>query len=113
MFGVILVIGLLVCCGKLLRFRHTEKEGFRNAAQWLMTNTAKTDVITVPDIRIVYYAERDGIIYKGQSIQHDADFIVKINDKYVDGEEKGVEIKYSTWLNNKKKEKLEIYKVVH
>ena len=62
-FLILLVIGLIICLPKLLRPLHSDKNGYRLAANWLKENTTKEDVIIVPDKRITFYAERKGSEY--------------------------------------------------
>ncbi|MDD5135316.1 MAG: glycosyltransferase family 39 protein, partial [Phycisphaerae bacterium] len=111
-FFILLVTGMLICFVKLLGLTGTERTGYREAAKWLKENTAPTDVMAVPDLRISFYAERKGLKYSGGQLPEMVDYIVKI----VKGDEKpemgknNMERKYSTLMDkNKNKEIIVIY----
>ena len=55
---VLLTIGLAICVPKLFRPIRVEKKSYRLAAEWLKENSAKEDIIVVPDKRISFYADR-------------------------------------------------------
>lgn len=65
-FFILLAIGITVCMPKLLRPIRIEKQGYRAAANWLNKNTASGDLIAVPDNRIIFYANRKGLVYLGK-----------------------------------------------
>lgn len=44
----------------------SDKRGYRTAAAWLRENTAREDLIAVPDSRISFHAERKGLIYDAE-----------------------------------------------
>jgi hypothetical protein len=122
-FFILMVVGFCICAAKFVRTTplRWEKQGYKEAAEWLRKNTAPTDIIAVPDHRIVFYAERKGLEYD-ENIPEQANYAVRIIRS---GDEKtwigstgslqvGKDIKeeYSTWVNNhKKSSKLSIYKV--
>lgn len=112
-FLVLLLIGISICIPKLLRPVRIEKQGYRDAAEWLSKNTAATDIIAVPDKRIAFYAERKGLEY-GEQIPEQANYIVRIvkNEDEKLGLSKDNE-EYSTRTNSKKSRKVVIYKVIH
>jgi hypothetical protein len=66
-FSVLLLIGICICLPKLLGPIRKEKQGYRNAAEWLMMNTARKDIIAATDKRISFYAEREGHV-RGKEI---------------------------------------------
>jgi len=82
-FFILISVGIAICTPKLLRPFQEDKLIFRKAAQWLAENTEKDDRIAVPDLRISFYAERNGMLSKGQTIPEGAKYIVKVmkNDK--------------------------------
>jgi len=62
-YFILVVVGVTICLPKLVRPLHIDKKGYRDAAEWLRENTAKKDIIAVPDRRISFYAERKGNDY--------------------------------------------------
>jgi hypothetical protein len=116
-FLVLLATGMGICAIKLVGMAplRWEKQGCRDAAEWLHDHTVPADIIACLDSRIPFYAERQCIEYYAPAIPDKADYIVIITKN---GKEKPVfdrEIKeeYSTWLNTGKKEgKIMINRVV-
>lgn len=76
-FFVLLVIGACICAPKLLTPLGADKQGYRDAADWLRLNSRPQDVVAVPDVRISFYAERKGPVYADQ-IPEGADYVVRI-----------------------------------
>jgi 4-amino-4-deoxy-L-arabinose transferase-like glycosyltransferase len=74
---ILLLIGITICLPKLLRPAGADKRGFRIAAAWLKNNTDRQDIVAVPDIRISFYAEREGLLYS-DSIPGRAKYVVRI-----------------------------------
>jgi hypothetical protein len=114
-FFILIVIGIGICATKLVMITplRWEKQGYRDAAEWLSKNTDPTDIVAVPDMRIIFYAERKGIEYSEQ-LPEQANYIVRIaksNDEKL-GIDKNIKEEYSTWVNSHKKSKLVIYKVI-
>jgi antibiotic biosynthesis monooxygenase (ABM) superfamily enzyme len=114
-FFILLIVGMAICLPKLFKIIGTQKYGYREAAMWLNKNTVSTDIIAVPDMRIVFYAERKGLEYSEQ-IPEQVDYIVRIvksEDEKL-GIGKDIKEKYSTWVDKRKKSsKLVICKVIH
>ena len=115
-FFILMVVGFGICAGKFIMLAplRWEKQGYKEAAEWLNKNTASTDIIAVPDMRIVFYAERKSLEYSEQ-IPEQVDYIVRIvkseDEKPAIGKDTE---KYSTWMNKRKKSgKLVIWKVIH
>ena len=77
-FGILLLIGIAVCTPKLFKPLRIEKQGYRAAAQWLKTNTDISATVAVPDERIGFYAQRQGLEYENGNIPANAVYIVKI-----------------------------------
>jgi hypothetical protein len=116
-FYILLIIGIAICLPKLFKFTGTPRYGYREAAMWLNKNTASTDIIAVPDMRIVFYAERKGLecLKNGEQVPEQVNYIVRIvksKDEKIEFDKNTIE-EYSTWINNKKSRKLVIYKVIH
>jgi hypothetical protein len=116
-FFILMVVGFGICAVKLARITplRWERQGYRNTAEWLNKNTASTDIIAVPDMRIVFYAERKGLEYSEQ-IPEQVNYVVRIvkseDEKLGFGKETKEE--YSTSVNkHKKRGKLVTYKVIH
>ncbi len=113
-FVILLLIGVGICMPKLLRPVGIEKQGYRDAANWLRGNTAPTDIIAAPDRRIAFYAGRRGVRY-GKSVPEQAEYvarIVKDEDEKPEFNET-VQERYSGWVDpRKKKKRIVIYKVL-
>lgn len=80
-FLVLFVIGICICVPKLLRPIRMEKEGYRMAAEWLEENVGREDLVAVPDKRISFYAECNGLTYNNGNIPANAVYTVKIFKK--------------------------------
>jgi hypothetical protein len=76
-FFVLVVIGACICAPKLLTPLNADKQGYRDAAEWLRQNSRPQDVVAVPDLRISFYAERKGEAYE-DAIHEGADYVVRI-----------------------------------
>lgn len=114
-FYILLFIGIMLCLLKLAKRTDLQKYGYRDVAIWLNKNTTSEDVIAVPDKRIIYYAERNGIEYsKKRKISKYANYIVRVvkNEDVTPDFSKEMEEQYSAWVNKKKKEKLVVYRVL-
>jgi hypothetical protein len=111
-----MIVGFCICAAKLVMISplRWEKQGYKDAAEWLRKNTAPTDIIAVPDKRIAFYAERKGLEYSEQ-IPEQVDYIVRIvkSEDEKSGFGKDTE-EYSTWINkHKRSEKLVTSKAIH
>ena len=83
-FLVLFLIGICICAPKLLRPIRIEKQGYRTAVKWLEANTDSAALIAVPDKRISFYAEREGLVYENGNIPEKAEYIVKVSKKQKD-----------------------------
>jgi hypothetical protein len=79
-FHLFVVAGLMVCLPKLLMASPGNKAGYRAAATWLQQNTRVHAVLAVPDIRISFYAQRQGLLYARFPDARGADYIIMIDD---------------------------------
>jgi len=77
-FLVLFLVGISVCVPKLFRPIRINRQGYRAAATWLKANTDAADVVAVPDKRISFYAEREGVVYKHGNIPRNAVYVVRI-----------------------------------
>jgi hypothetical protein len=103
-FIILFVIGIGFCMPKLLRPVRIKKQGYKEAAEWLRENTAPVDIIAVPDTRIAFYAEREGLIY-GKEVPKRAKYIVEIlgeGDKET-SLNNSAQRKYSVGIDKKKR----------
>jgi len=115
-FFILLAIGLSICTAKFARTTplRWEKQGYRDAANWLKENTHQDDIIAIPDRRISFYAERKGLGY-GTKVPKQAKYIVRI---VKDEDEKlqwdrSVQEKYSVWVDKReKKKRIVIYEML-
>jgi hypothetical protein len=78
-FLVLLLIGISICVPKLFRPIRIKKQGYRAAAKWLEANTNSADIIAVPDIRISFYAQREGVVYENDNIPKNVVYTVRIS----------------------------------
>lgn len=112
-FFVLLAIGAAICTPKLLSPLGYDKQGYRDAAEWLRQNTKPEDVVAVPDLRISLYAERKGEVYATE-IPKGTDYIVRIageQDEQKTSDEFGRKL-FSARVEKRKRNKkqVEIYR---
>ncbi len=79
-FHLLIAVGLVACLPKLLLASPGTKVGYRAAAAWLQQNTRPNDVLAVPDIRISFYAQRQGLLYVQHPNSRRADYVIVIDD---------------------------------
>ena len=111
-FLILVAVGVTICLPKLVRPLRIEKKGYRDVANWLKKNTAQEDIISVPDHRISFYAERDKSISANTS--EGIDYIVSlVKDENEEPETGGtMKKKLSLWLDERRKKyRLIIYEV--
>ena len=77
-FTTLLIVGICICIPKLIRPVRANKRNFLDAANWLAENTNANDIVAVPDMRISFYAGRQGIQYADQTIPKEAEYAVKV-----------------------------------
>ncbi|MBN1788444.1 MAG: glycosyltransferase family 39 protein [Sedimentisphaerales bacterium] len=77
-FFALFLIGFSICAPKLFKPIRMDKQGYIAVAKWLADNTNKEDLIAVPDIRIAFYAQRQGTVCNNKDIPSDAAYIVTI-----------------------------------
>ncbi len=105
-FGILVAVGLAVCAPKLLGRLGADKQGYRDAADWLRQNSRADDAIATADPRISLYAEREGIRYTTE-VPEGAAYIVRImpnedEEKRFDGSQHRV---FSARVEKRKKNK--------
>jgi hypothetical protein len=104
-FLILMVTGVAVCLPKLLRPLGADKRGYKFAAEWLKANTSPGAIVAVPDPRISFYAEREGLVYD-KDIPEGAEYIVRV----VSGEDErlhagGSVRKECWWVDDRRKAK--------
>jgi len=112
---ILAAVGVTICLPKLVRPLRIEKKGYREVARWLKENTAKEDLIAVPDHRIGFYAERDISTSENENASEGIDYIVSLVKDENEEPEVGrtVQKKLSFWLDKRRKKyRLIIYKVL-
>lgn len=69
-FLILMFVGVSICAVKIIRMSPLgwKKQGYRQTAKWLNENTVTADIIAVPDKRIAFYAERQGLEYNPNSL---------------------------------------------
>lgn len=118
-FCIFMAVGLCICAAKLVRITplRWEKQGYRDTAKWLSKNTAPTDIIAVPDKRIAFYAERQGLEYDEnipEQAFEQANYIVIESESGKPKFGKEAKEEYSIFANKHKKNvKVVTYKVIH
>jgi hypothetical protein len=93
-----------------------DKQGYRDTAAWLKSNTDTTAIVAVMDKRIAFYAQRQGVEYREGKIPEQAGYVVKLTRSGNENPELNIICKeeYSVWVDKKKaKSKLVTYKVLH
>jgi hypothetical protein len=75
------MIGIGICLPKLLAPLYGDKASYVRAIQWLRDNTRPDDVTAVPDSRLTFYAQRPGLVYRGEADPRRADYVVRILEK--------------------------------
>ncbi len=104
-FMILFLVGISICVPKLFRPIRIEKQGYRAAAMWLKANTDSSDIVAVPDIRISFYAEREGFVYKNGNIPANAVYVVRISEGQKDETalmESSCKVEY-TYVSKRKK----------
>ena len=79
-FYLLVAVGLVACLPRLVLASPGNKVGYRAAAAWLQQNTKPHEVLAVPDIRISFYAQREGLLYTRHPDTRNADYVVMIED---------------------------------
>ena len=114
-FSILLILGFAVCLPKLLQPAGADKQGYRDAAEWLKNNTDAEDVIAIADRRISFYAERTGLIYE-DGVPGGVDYFVTVaaNSGQAKNPGRAAEEAYSVAVNRREKsgKKLVIYKIM-
>jgi len=112
-FFILLITGTVICMPKLLKHPGEDKQGYRTAAVWLRENTARDDLIAVPDSRISFYAERKGLIYDAEPPTKAEYVVIIVRNENEKPDFTGVaKEEYSVWVDkHKKNKKLVIYKM--
>ncbi len=77
-FLVLFLIGAAICAPKLFRPIRIEKQGYRAAAEWLKVNTDIAATVAVPDKRINFYSQREGLEYEDGNIPVNTVYTVSI-----------------------------------
>jgi hypothetical protein len=75
LFIVLLIIGIVICLPKLLTPIRIEKQGYKDVAKWLNTNTSPQNIVAVTDARITFYAQRQRV---AESQQDKANYAVRM-----------------------------------
>ena len=79
-FHGLVAVGIVVCLPKLVLPSSGNKAGYLAAAEWLQQHTNASDVVAVPDIRISFYGQRQGLSYGKYPDSRRADYVVVISD---------------------------------
>jgi len=104
-FFILLIGGSALCVPKLLTPLHADKRSYREAARWLTSHTDQIDIVAVPDTRISFYAQRQGLMWIAGQIPKQAQYAVRIfkeGDEFTASEQLGkVEYRYVDKKNEK------------
>jgi hypothetical protein len=110
-FYVLAMIGIGICLPKLLTPLYADKDSYVKAIQWLRDNTRPDDVTAVPDTRLTFYAQRPGLVYRGDVDPRRADYIVRILEQDArTAPPAGWSQEYSVPINDRHARTLVIYK---
>jgi len=114
-FSILLILGFAVCLPKLLQPAGADKQGYRDAAEWLKNNTDAEDVIAIADRRISFYAERMGLICE-DGVPEGVDYFVTVAGNLGQATNPGRAAReaYSVGVNRREKngKKVVIYKIM-
>ncbi|MBE0534407.1 MAG: hypothetical protein IH624_01970 [Phycisphaerae bacterium] len=78
-FNVLLAAGIIACLPKLLDAGRSDKTPYRTVAAWLSENTSPDQAVVSSDMRIPFYADREGIPDEGPAyVPARAAFVVKV-----------------------------------
>ena len=114
-FTILLIIGIVVCLPKLIEPAGADKQGCRDAAEWLKKNSSVDDVVMAADPRIGFYAERKRLT-PDNDVTEGADYVVKIVGK--SGEPahltRGAQEVYSVGINGRQEsdKKVIVYRML-
>ena len=109
-FYVLVAVGLVVCLPKLVMASPGDKAGYRAAATWLQENTKADAVLAVPDVRISFYAQRQGLLYVQHPNARCADYVIMIEDGAARQIPDGWRREYSVMVDRRTKKPLVIYR---
>jgi hypothetical protein len=77
-FHGLVAVGIVVCLPKLVLPSPGNKAGYLAAAAWLQQHTKVSDVVAVPDVRISFYGQRQGLFYGKYPDSRRADYVVVV-----------------------------------
>lgn len=105
-FFILTATGMVICLPKLFTSTRADKQSYLVAAQWLAEYTDEKAIVAVPDTRISFYAQRQGLLWRDGKIPEQAQYIVSILKKGIDEtilpEHLGtIEYKYTGTKNDK------------
>ncbi|MCL5281644.1 MAG: glycosyltransferase family 39 protein [Planctomycetes bacterium] len=109
-FHLLVAVGLAVCLPRLLLASPGTKVGYRAAAAWLQQNTKPGDVLAVPDVRISFYAQRQGLLYLQHPDSRRADYIIIIEDGKTPQIPEQWHREYSVMVDRRTRKTLVIYR---
>ena len=78
-FHGLVAVGIVVCLPKLVLPSPGNKAGYLAASEWLRQHTPANAVVAVPDIRISFYGQRQGLRYGKYADSRRADYVVVID----------------------------------
>ena len=87
---ILLGVGVFICSTRLFRPIRPERRNYLLAAQWLAADTGRDEIVGVPDKRISFYAEREGLLYK-QKVPERVRYVVSV---FKTGRESGIESEF-------------------
>ncbi|HEG43566.1 MAG TPA: hypothetical protein ENH94_05910 [Phycisphaerales bacterium] len=78
MFAILIIVGFAICIPKLLRPLGCNKKAYLQASKWLSENTNKDAVIASNDSRFSFYAGREWVAVRNDTVPDVADYVVEI-----------------------------------
>jgi hypothetical protein len=114
-FYTLLIAGLCICLPKLVRPIGCDKQGYRDAADWLTKYATETDIVIVPDRRISFYAQRKGYLNANRVLKRAAyALIITENENEPLNLARAAQKVYSVTVDKRKKKgrKIVVYKML-
>jgi len=108
-FHLLVAVGIVVCLPKVLIPTRGARTGYRAAAAWLQQNTKADDVVAVPDSRISFYAQRQGLFYRQHPNSRRADYVVMTGHGSEMEAPQEWHREYATTVDRRNREALVIY----
>ncbi len=109
---ILAMIGIAICTPRLLKPIGIDGQGYRQVAQWLRENTESHQIVAVPELRISFYAEREGLLYQRYPDPRRADYVIVLEKESIfDNIPEGWRERYSSRTGRKRDKRLVVYEI--